>query len=344
MSRIFLVFSLVLFGSIACLAWLKKDKKEEVVLSYTKEPKEIVLVETVEESNDQKQPDASALVVFPKTEEKEEEKPKPEPPFVDRIEGLFTKGGRKLPIVETILYRSQVDWLPGRPAWIADYAAHYKTSRHFIARSLNGKADYKKQDVAIGDRFNVLRTDIDLSFYLVIDTSRAQLWLYAYNKSDNERILLKRYDVGLGRRDPDQVSGYLTPNGTYKLGDKVAIYEPGKFGWVQGKKIEMVRVFGTRWIPLEEEVEGCTAPPKGYGIHGFPWKEDRSGKLAEDSSLSKQYASDGCIRLRNDDIEEIFAIIITRPSFVIIVDDYYKAKVPGEEKLLGHSSASYQKG
>ena len=66
-------------------------------------------------------------------------------PEADRMAQLFRTKGEKLPIVETVSYTSRVDWLKGRPAWIADYAAHFATSRHFIARSLNGKADYLRK-------------------------------------------------------------------------------------------------------------------------------------------------------------------------------------------------------
>ena len=58
----------------------------------------------------------------------------------DRIHEFFTTGINKLPIVETITYTPRVQWLEGRAAWVSDYASYYGTSRHFIARSLNGKS------------------------------------------------------------------------------------------------------------------------------------------------------------------------------------------------------------
>ena len=88
-------------------------------------------------------------------------------PEADRIEELFNKQDPRLPIVETIIYKSRVPWQKGRPAWLSDYASHYETSRHFIARSLNGSPDYLKQDLAEGNRFNVLRLDKEINFYLL---------------------------------------------------------------------------------------------------------------------------------------------------------------------------------
>ncbi|MBS0625935.1 MAG: L,D-transpeptidase [Verrucomicrobia bacterium] len=253
-------------------------------------------------------------------------------PEVNRISQLFTLDSSKLPIVETVSYTSRVPWLKDRPAWIADYASHYETSRHFIARSLNKKADYLTQKISPGDRFNVFKRDKNISFHLLIDLTRCCLWLYAIDSDANERYLLKTYHVGVGRSDPTKTSGFLTPTGKYQLGEKVAIYKPGTQGYFQDQKTEMIRVFGTRWIPFDKEVEGCTEPSKGFGLHGAPWVQDNSGQLVEDKSKIGKYDSDGCIRLASEDIEEIFAIVITKPTIVELVKDFRQAKLPGVER------------
>jgi lipoprotein-anchoring transpeptidase ErfK/SrfK len=254
-------------------------------------------------------------------------------PEVDHIAQLFALDSSKLPIVETISYTSRVPWLKDRPAWIADYAAHYNTSRHFIARSLNHKPDYFTQKISPGDRFNVFKRDLPIEFYLLIDLSKCRMWFYYIDLSSNERVLLKTYTVGLGREDSKTVSGYLTPIGKYQLGDKIAVYKPGTMGQFQDRKIEMIRVFGTRWIPFEREVEGCTENAKGFGIHGAPWNVDpTTGQIAEDRNMVGKYESDGCIRLHSEDIEELFAIIVTKPTIVELVKDFHDAKLPGSEK------------
>jgi len=253
-------------------------------------------------------------------------------PMVDRIFRLFTLGPMRLPIVETITYSSSVPWLKGRPAWIADYAAHYQTSRHFIARSLNGKSDYLTQKVSTGSRFNVFRIDKKIQFYLLIDVSRCKMGFYYVDLDTKERLLLKTYNVGLGRIDPHAPSGTLTPLGTYSLGNKVAIYKSGTMGLFQKQQTEMIRIFGTRWLPFDQELDQVTAPAQGYGIHGAPWREDpNSGELVEQRSLIGAYDSDGCIRLALEDLEELFSIVITKPTFVVIVKDFYDAKLPGVE-------------
>ncbi len=250
---------------------------------------------------------------------------------VDRIGQLFTTGPTKLPIVETITYSSQVPWLKGRPAWVGDYANHFSTSRHFIARSLNGKSDYFTQKVSPGSKFNVFRKDKNFQFYLLVDVSRCQMGFYYLDQDTNERVLLKTYTVGLGKK-AETPSGTLTPLGKYLLGDKIAVYKPGVMGLFQDKEVEMIRVFGTRWIPFGKELGGCTASAKGYGIHGASWTPSKQeGRWTELRQMTGQYESDGCIRLNHEDIEELFSIIITKPTTIEIVKNSKDAKLPGVE-------------
>lgn len=253
-------------------------------------------------------------------------------PNIDRMYQLFTTGASKLPIVETVSYSSTVPWLKGRPAWIADYAAYYGTSRHFIARSLHGKADYFNQTVSSGRKFNVFRKDKKIQFHLLIDVTQCKMGLYYHDLDTKERVLLKTYSVGLGRLDTHKSSGILTPLGTYSLGDKIAIYTPGVTSYFQDQKTEMIRVFGTRWIPFGQAIDGASEPAKGYGIQGAPWiVEPETGKLIENRECIGRYESDGCIRLCQEDIEEMFSIVITKPTFVHIVKDFREAGLPGTE-------------
>ncbi|HSX13677.1 MAG TPA: L,D-transpeptidase [Chlamydiales bacterium] len=251
---------------------------------------------------------------------------------IDRIPQLFTLDSSKLPIVETISYTSRVPWLKGRPAWISDYASHYETSRHFIARSLNKKADYFTQKVGPGDKFNIFKKDAKIQFHLLIDLAKAKMRFYYIDLATNERTLLKTYKVGLGRADTMKKSGYLTPIGKYELGNRIAIYKPGTMGFFQDKKTEMIRIFGTRWIPFEKEIDGCSEPAKGLGLHGTPWIQDLSGTLIEDRAKIGKYDSDGCVRLAQEDMEELFSIIITKPTTVELVRSFEDAKLPGVEK------------
>lgn len=253
-------------------------------------------------------------------------------PNIDRVYQLFTLGPSKLPIVETITYASTVPWLKGRPAWLVDYASHYNTSRHFIARSLNGKPDYFSQKISEGSRFNVFRTDKRIQFYLLVDISRCKMGFYYVDQDTNERILIKTYSVGLGRPDARSPSGTLTPLGRYSLGSHVAVYTPGVEGYYHEQKVEMMRIFGTRWIPFDQEIERATASAKGYGLQGAPFALDaKTGQYIENRACIGAYDSDGCIRLASEDMEELFAITISKPTFIEIVKDFHEAKLPGKE-------------
>ena len=299
--RIFIVGTVLLFGTIAALGLFKKGSAPK--------PKRVVQEIPLGTSVDPIAIQKAAVVDAAPFEE------------VDRIHQLFALDSSEFPIVETVSFTSRVPWLKDRPAWIADYASHYQTSRHFIARSLNKKTDYLTQKVHPGDRFNVFKPGKDLRFHLTVDLSQSRMWFYYL--SGNEKVLLKTYRVGLGKKDPKRSSGYLTPVGKYSLGDKIAIYKPGVSGFFQEEKVEMIRVFGTRWLPFDKELEGCSEGAKGFGIHGVPWVTDADGELIEDLSKIGTYDSDGCIRMGSDDIEEIFAIVITKPTTVEIVKEFH---------------------
>lgn len=310
--------SIALFGIIGVMALGKKSKKEPVVETVQKQEIQIA--------------GEKPLVIQQETPKELSEAVADDLPEVDQIHRFFTLGSNKFPIVETVRYTSRVPWLKGRPAWIADYASYFSTSRHFIARSLNRMPDYFTQKVSPGDRFNVLKREQDIEFYLLIDVSRCKMWFYYLDKGKNERVLVKTYPVGLGRKDNKRSSGLLTPLGHYTLGDKIAIYKPGVMGYYQDQKVEMIRIFGSRWIPFAEEVENCTEPAKGLGIHGTPFKENSPGSLEESTDLIGKYDSDGCIRLASQDMEELFSIVITRPTHVVLVNDFHDANLPGVEK------------
>lgn len=254
-------------------------------------------------------------------------------PQANRIAMLFhTSKLRQLPIVDTIIYSSRVPWIKGRPAWIADYANEYDTSTHFISRSLSRREDYNYFKIANGDRFNVFKNNYPFEFHLLIDQSRLKCWFYYIDKSKDERVLLNVYNVGLGREDQHALSGSLTPIGKYSLGKRVAVYKPGVMGFYNNERVEMIRTFGTRWIPFDEELSNCSEPAKGLGIHGVPWMEGVNNSFTEDASTISKNLSDGCIRFRTEDIEEIYAITVTKPTVIEIVPSFEEAVLPASNE------------
>lgn len=289
--KYFIIATVLLFGTIGVMGWLKKEPSQRV-----EEPIQEIALGTSQ----------APIPIAPSLSE--------DIPEVDRIDQLFELDSSELPIVETVSFTSRVPWMKDRPAWIADYASHFQTSRHFIARSLNQKSDYLTQKVHPGDRFNVFKKDKNIRFHLLVDLSKCRMWFYYLD--NNEKVLLKTYRVSVGKLDNLYPSGCLTPLGKFELGDKIAIYKPGITGFFQDEKVEMIRVFGTRWLPLSAE------SVKGLGLHGVPWVEGPDGQLVEERTKVGKHDSDGCIRLASEDIEEIFAIVITKPTTVEIVKEF----------------------
>lgn len=115
------------------------------------------------------------------------------------------------------------------------------------------------------------------------------------SKSRNDLLLLangrffKRYRVGTGKYD-------RTPPGTFVIGERIK--EPA---WWRddGKTVpfgDKENILGTRWMSLK--ATGTTAAVTGYGIHGT-WDNESVGKSE----------SAGCIRMRNEDVEELFEMV-----------------------------------
>jgi hypothetical protein len=97
--------------------------------------------------------------------------------------------------------------------------------------------------------------------------------------------LFKLYPIAVGKQG-------RTPTGVFRVENKLR--EPA---WRSIPYGDPENVLGTRWLGLEP-IEDTPATLVGYGIHGT-WEPDSIG--AE--------ASQGCLRLRNDMVEELFDLI-----------------------------------
>jgi lipoprotein-anchoring transpeptidase ErfK/SrfK len=126
--------------------------------------------------------------------------------------------------------------------------------------------------IKIGDRLRILQGQ----FRMEIDKSDNLLDLYL-----NDRFF-KRYRVGTGEYN-------RTPVGEFTITDRI----PQPTWWrPDGKAIPYgseENELGTHWLSLDV---------RGYGIHGT-WKPDTIGRQA----------SAGCIRLSNENIEELYNLI-----------------------------------
>ena len=98
------------------------------------------------------------------------------------------------------------------------------------------------------------------------------------------------YDIGIGRLG-------RTPSGRFLIGEKL---ENPSYQAPDGRTIAPGapgNELGTRWMRLNAP-PGTENPPQGYGIHG----------TADESSVTRPL-SNGCIRMRNAEVEELFLIV-----------------------------------
>ncbi|MDD2237145.1 MAG: L,D-transpeptidase family protein [Kiritimatiellae bacterium] len=126
--------------------------------------------------------------------------------------------------------------------------------------------------IRLGDRFRILNG----TFSMVVDKNDNDLVLYL-----NDRFF-KRYRVGTGEFA-------RTPEGEFQITDRVA--QP-TWWRPDGKRVpygDPENLLGTHWLSLNI---------RGYGLHGT-WEPESVGKQS----------SAGCVRMLNEDIEEIYTLV-----------------------------------
>lgn len=133
--------------------------------------------------------------------------------------------------------------------------------------------------IKAGDVLRVLKAD----FKIEASKARNDLTLYMDGR------FFKRYRVGTGKFG-------RTPVGTFEIYDKIV--EP--VWWrPDGREVpygDPENILGTRWLAIR--ATGDTPAVRGYGIHGT-WNNESIGKAE----------SAGCIRMRNEEVEELFMLV-----------------------------------
>lgn len=129
----------------------------------------------------------------------------------------------------------------------------------------------KNETIRIGQRLKIIKGE----FKIVVNVSNNTLSLFLNDK------IVKTYPVGTAKYRN-------TPLGEFKIINRIVEptwYAPdGVYPYGDPKNI-----IGTRWMGINEP---------GYGIHG----------TSEPGSIGK-YVSAGCIRMYNEDVEELFKIV-----------------------------------
>ncbi len=208
-------------------------------------------------------------------------------------------------ISKTLIFSSRR--MPNDP-WII---SHMVESGEVFAKlgSMNGlTASFLQQINSITDA-RKLRSGYSIKivkgpFYVVVTKHAFTMDLYLGAPSGAGSMYITTYRVGLGTDDS-------TPTGTW-------IVEPGKklphptyyppAG--QGPVIEAEdpkNPLGKYWIGLKG-VDGQSVGRTSYGIHG----------TIEPESIGKQ-ASLGCIRLLNQDVAQLFALLVEGKSTVVVL-------------------------
>ena len=149
--------------------------------------------------------------------------------------------------------------------------------------------------VGLLKRGNDLKSDIifpgkylkvsKIKFFILVDKSKNILEL---KKRDGETI--KTYEVATGEN-------FDTPEGTFKIEEKMISppwYKVGAIVKPDSPDYEL----GTRWMGLSIE---------GYGIHG----------TNDETSIGK-YVTNGCIRMRNSDVETLYDIVPSGTEVTIV--------------------------
>lgn len=161
---------------------------------------------------------------------------------------------------------------------LAKIAKEYSTTVSLIK-----KANGLTSDVIMpGMKLKVQR----VPFNIVVDKSQSTLTLFLGDE------VMKTYIVSTGKNNS-------TPTGVFRIKDK--LIEP--IWYNQGVAIPAdspKNVLGSRWM-------GLTTEEPGYGIHG----------TVEPESIGYQ-CTDGCVRMKNSDVEELYLIIPVGTSVTIV--------------------------
>ncbi len=150
-------------------------------------------------------------------------------------------------------------------------AKKFNINYAFIMR-INNKS---RTLIKIGERLKILKGELSL----LVDKSDYTLTILLNGH------YIKQYPVGIGKSDKTPVGEFVVDN---KLVNPTWYAPDGVYPFGHPKN-----VLGTRWIGFEDRNDLY-----GYGIHG----------TADPDSIGKDM-SNGCIRMKNENVEELFDFV-----------------------------------
>ena len=180
--------------------------------------------------------------------------------------------------------------MPGKEYYViqsGDYLQKIAKKFHITVALLKTMNGMESDKIRLGDRLLVFNGN----FSIRVSKSRNELDLL------NNGKLFKRYSVGTGKFGK-------TPAVKFTIVDKIP--EPPWTRPSDNKRIEYgdpENVLGSRWIAIKSADHPELT---GFGIHGT-WQRDSIGKQS----------SAGCIRMLNEDVEELFDLVPRKISVTI---------------------------
>lgn len=174
-------------------------------------------------------------------------------------------------------------------------AGQHKLTPEYLMNRLNGRGDINL--LRAGEKLKV----IEGPFHAVVDLSDRRIYVF------HGEYYYKDFEISVGK------AGRETPPDNYLVADKMREGMPS-FKWTDPDTGEVFSsgeegfMLGTRWIKLKGDRVG----DQGIGIHGR--------RPSEDSQPLGEAVSRGCVRMRNSDVEELYDLLVTGQSTVIVKD------------------------
>jgi len=162
---------------------------------------------------------------------------------------------------------------------LIEIATKFNTNYEFIMR-INNK---HRTSIKVGEHLKILKGNVTV----LVDKSDYTLTLLLDGR------FIKQYPVGTGKSDKTPEGKFVIEN---KLKNPVWYSPDGIYQFGDPKN-----VLGTRWIGFEDK-KGLY----GYGIHG----------TTDPDSIGKEM-SNGCVRLKNEDVQDLFDYVKTKMTVVI---------------------------
>ncbi|MGR3294038.1 MAG: L,D-transpeptidase family protein [Candidatus Scalindua sp.] len=162
---------------------------------------------------------------------------------------------------------------------LSKIAKKFNTTYAFIMR-INNKS---RTLIKIGERLKILKGELSL----LVDKSDYTLTILLNGH------FIRQYPIGIGKSDKTPVGEFIVDN---KLINPTWYSPEGVYQYGHPKN-----VLGTRWIGFEDRNDLY-----GYGIHG----------TANPGSIGRNM-SNGCIRLRNENVEELFDFVKSKTRVVM---------------------------